>query len=111
MRLFSEFKGALSENYVLQSLTKQFGAEISYWTSNAIAEVDFLIQYRNQILPVEVKSGENVRSKSLAYYARQYEPSLKVRFSLNNLEVKEGLLSMPIFLADQTKRFIDILYA
>lgn len=108
-RLFSEFKGALTENYILQSLTTQFEAGFSYWTSDAIAEVDFLIQYRNEIIPVEVKSGENVRSKSLAYYDKQYNPTLKIRYSLKNLEANEGLLSIPIFLADQTKRLIDAL--
>lgn len=108
-RLFTEFKGALSENYILQSLTKQFDAGLSYWTSDSMAEVDFLIQYRHQILPIEVKSGESVRSKSLTYYAKQFNPALKIRFSLKNIEVNDGLLNLPIFLADQTKRFVDIL--
>jgi uncharacterized protein len=74
-----------------------------------MAEVDFLIQYRHQILPIEVKSGESVRSKSLTYYAKQFNPALKIRFSLKNIEVNDGLLNLPIFLADQTKRFVDIL--
>jgi uncharacterized protein len=108
-RLFTEFKGALAENYVLQSLTTQFEAPLSYWTSDAIAEVDFLIQYRDIIIPVEVKSNENVRSKSLAYYANQYAPSLKIRYSLKDLEYNGDLLNIPIFLADHTKRFVDLL--
>ena len=109
-RLFTEFKGALSENYVLQSLTTQFDSGLSYWTSDAIAEVDFLLQYRDKILPIEVKSGESIRSKSLAYYAKQYNPDLKIRFSLKNLEVTEDFINIPIFLADQTKRFIDTFF-
>lgn len=108
-RLFSEFKGALTENYILQSLSTQFDSGFSYWTSDFVAEVDFLIQYRNEIVPVEVKSGENVRSKSLAYYAKQYDPKLKIRYSLKNLEYNDSLLNIPIFLADQTKRFMDAL--
>lgn len=106
-RLFTEFKGALSENYILQSLATQFESPLSYWTSDAIAEVDFLIQYQDTIIPVEVKSNENVRSKSLAYYANQYAPTLKIRYSLKNLEYKDDLLNIPIFLADHTKRFVD----
>jgi uncharacterized protein len=106
-RLFTEFKGALTENYILQSLTTQFEAALSYWTSDGIAEVDFLIQYKDKIIPVEVKSGENVRSKSLAYYANQYAPSLKIRYSLKNLAYNDGLLNIPIFLADHTRRFVD----
>ncbi len=108
-RLFTEFKGALSENYVLQSLTTQFDSGLSYWTSDAIAEVDFLLQYHDKILPIEVKSGESIRSKSLAYYEKQYNSELKIRFSLKNLEVTEGFINIPIFLADQTKRFVDTL--
>ena len=108
-RLFTEFKGALTENYVLQSLTTQFDAALSYWTSDAVAEVDFLIQYQDKIMPVEVKSNENVRSKSLAYYANQYAPFLKIRYSLKNLEYNNGLLNIPLFLADHTKRFVDLI--
>ena len=108
-RLFTEFKGALSENYVLQSLKTQFEGTPSYWTSDAIAEVDFLIQYQDKIIPVEVKSSENIRSKSLAYYANKYAPSLKIRYSLKNLEYNNGLLNIPIFLADHTKRFVDLI--
>ena len=94
----------------MQSLTTQFDSGLSYWTSDAIAEVDFLLQYRDKILPIEVKSGESIRSKSLAYYAKQYNPDLKIRFSLKNLEVTEGFINIPIFLADQTKRFIDTFF-
>jgi uncharacterized protein len=107
-RLFTEFKGALSENYVLQSLTTQFESPLSYWTSNAIAEVDFLIQYKDKIIPVEVKSSESIRSKSLAFYGNQYAPTLKIRYSLKNLEYNGDLLNIPIFLADHTKRFVDM---
>lgn len=108
-RLFTEFKGALSENYVLQSLTTQFEAPLSYWTSDAIAEVDFLIQHKDKIIPVEVKSDENVRSKSLAFYGNKYAPTLKIRYSLKNLEYNNGLLNIPLFLADHTKRFVDLI--
>ena len=108
-RLFTEFKGALSENYILQCLTAQFDSAFSYWTSDAIAEVDFLLQYRDKILPIEVKSGESIRSKSLAYYAKQYNPALKIRYSLKNLETTADFINIPIFLADQTKRFVDAL--
>lgn len=111
-RLFTEFKGALSENYILQSLTPQFDAPLSYWTSDGLAEIDFLVQHKDKIIPIEVKSDENVRSKSLAYYTHQYAPQLKIRFSLKNLELNsEGLLNIPIFLADHTKRFIDSILA
>lgn len=104
-RLFTEFKGALTENYVLQSLIQQFDLP-SYWTSEGIAEVDFVVQYEDAILPVEVKSDVNVRSKSLTYYNQQYNPPLRIRFSLKNLSYDDGLLNIPLFLADYSKSLI-----
>lgn len=106
-RLFVEFKGALTENYILQSLIPQFDAMPKYWTSEGKAEVDFLIQYKNNVIPVEVKSDENIRSKSLTYYAQTFNPSLRIRFSLRNLKFDDGLLNIPLFLADSTKKLIE----
>ncbi len=102
-RLFTEFKGALTENYILQSLLPQFEVTPRYWTSEGKAEVDFLIQYKNEIVPLEVKSDENVRSKSLTYYHQTYHPSLRVRYSLKNLGYSDSMLSIPLFMADFTK--------
>jgi uncharacterized protein len=109
-RLFTEFKGALSENYILQALLPQLDVMPRYWTSNGKAEVDFLIQYKNEIIPIEVKSDENIRSKSLAYYSQSYEPKIKVRFSLRNLEFNNGLLNIPLFLADKTVEFLKYIF-
>ena len=108
-RLFTEFKGALTENYILQSLITQFDTPLSYWTADSAAEVDFLLQYKDMIIPIEVKSSESIRSKSLAYYAKQYSPKLKIRYSLKNIEYNGELLNIPIFLADHTKRFVDMI--
>jgi predicted AAA+ superfamily ATPase len=109
-QIFTHFKGAFAENYVLQSLISQFEVLPRYWTSESIAEVDFLIQYRNLLIPIEVKSGENTKSRSLISYAQKYKPRLKIRYSLKNLEFSGGLLNIPIFLADKTKEMIDTLY-
>lgn len=102
-RLFVEFKGALSENYVLQALQNQFEALPRYWTiDNPRCEVDFLIQRENDILPVEVKSESNVESKSLKKYKEKYRDKVKlrIRFSLNNLRLDDDLLNIPLFMAD-----------
>jgi len=107
-RLFTEFKGALTENFVLSALIQQFEGLPRYWKSGNIAEVDFLIQYKNQIVPVEVKSDENVKSKSLAFYRKAYSPELSIRFSMRNLKFEEGLLNVPLFLADYTKKLIEM---
>ena len=106
-RMFTEFKGALTENYILSGLTGQFEPIPRYWRSGNKAEVDFLIQYRNQVIPVEVKSDENIRSKSLAYYKKEYAPGLSVRFSLRNLKKDEGLINIPLFMVDYARKIID----
>lgn len=108
-QLFSEFKCALTENYILQSLIPQFEKIPRYWVSEGKAEVDFLIQYKNQIIPIEVKSEENVKSKSLAIYHQKYSPPLRIRFSMKNLQFRDGLLNIPLFLADETKKLIDVI--
>lgn len=110
-RLFVEFKGALSENYVLQALQNQFEAMPRYWTvENPRYEVDFLIQRENDILPVEVKSESNVESRSLKKYKEKYEDKvrLRVRFSLNNLRLDDDMLNIPLFMADHTDRIIGM---
>ena len=77
-RLFTEFKGALTENYVLSGLVNQFEGEPRYWRSGNKAEVDFLLQYQNIIIPIEVKSDENVRSKSLTFYRKEFDPPVSL---------------------------------
>lgn len=105
-RLFTEFKGALSENFILQSLLSQFEGMPAYWTSGNSAEVDYLVQYENRIIPIEVKSGENVRGRSLTEYQKKYQVPLRIRFSLRNLEYRDGLLNIPMFMADMTRQLI-----
>jgi len=104
--LYIEFKGAMTENYVLQSLTPQFDAPLRYWTSEGKAEVDFLLQNSLDIIPIEVKSAHSVAGKSLAVYNDLYSPNLRIRFSFNNLRKDGNLLNIPVFLADWTKKFI-----
>ena len=110
-RLFSEFKGALSENYVLQSFVDQFEAVPRYWaTDHPRNEVDFIIQRDNEIIPVEVKSENNVESRSLKQYKEKYgdKVSIRVRLSLKNLKFDGDLLNIPLFMADHADRLIGI---
>jgi len=101
-RLFTEFKGALTENYILQSLLAQFEEAPYYWTSENTAEVDFLIQFENEIIPIEVKSEEQVKGRSLTLYNEKFGPQLRIRYSLKNLSYRDGLLNIPHFLSDYT---------
>jgi uncharacterized protein len=105
-RLLTEFKGALTENFVLQSLIQQFDVTPRYWKSENKAELDFLVQHESMIIPVEVKSDQNVRSKSLAFYRKAFKPALSIRYSMHNLKFDEGLLNIPLFMADQTKKLV-----
>lgn len=110
-RLFTEFKGALSENFVLQTLLTQFEVVPRYWTqSNPPYEVDFLIQRDNDIFPVEVKSARNTTSKSLKKFKELFpnQVKLRIRFSLDNLKLDDDLLNIPLFMAGQTDRFIAL---
>ena len=110
-RLFTEFKGALSENYILQSLISQYEFLPRYWTQeNPKHEVDFMIQHDNYIIPIEVKAEDNIKSKSLRIYGEKYKDKtpLKVRFSMANLKLDGDVLNIPIFLADHAKALIKI---
>lgn len=110
-RLFTEFKGALTENYVLQTLVTQFEVMPRYWSqSNPPYEIDFLIQRDNDIFPVEVKSEANTTSKSLRKFKElfQNQVKLRVRFSLDNLKLDGDMLNIPLFLADQTDRLLGL---
>jgi uncharacterized protein len=106
-RLFTEFKGAMIENYILQSLVTQFEVMPRYWSSGNAAEVDFVIQYQNEIIPIEVKSDENIKSRSLSEFHRKYQPILRIRYSLKNLSYKDGVLNIPHFMSDYTLELIQ----
>ena len=108
-RLFTEFKGAMIENYILQSLVTQFEVTPHYWTSGNTAEVDFVIQYQNQIIPIEVKSDENVKSRSLTVFNDKYQPKLRIRYSMKNLSYRDGLLNIPHFMSDYTVELIKLI--
>ncbi len=110
-RLFTEFKGALSENYVLQTLVTQFEVMPRYWSqNNPPYEVDFIIQRENDIFPVEVKAELNTKSRSLKKYVELFGDKIKlrIRFSMDNLKLDEDVLNIPLFMADQTDRLIGM---
>ncbi len=110
-RLFTEFKGALTENYVLQELATQFEVVPRYWSkSNPPYEVDFLLQRENDIFPVEVKAEANTNSRSLRKFKELYGDRVKlcIRFSLDNLKLNNDVLNIPLFMAGHTDRLIGL---
>ena len=104
---FSELKGALAENYILQSLTANGLNCMRYWSSGNRAEVDFLLQYGNMVIPIEVKSDTNIKGRSLVEYDKKYSPSLRLRYSMRNLSKDGNLINIPLFLADRTEVLIS----
>ena len=110
-RLFTEFKGALTENFVLQTLITQFEVMPRYWSqNNPPYEVDFLVQRENDIFPVEVKSEANTTSKSMKKFKELFpdKVKLRIRFSLDNLKLDDDVLNIPLFMADQADRLIGL---
>lgn len=100
-QLFTEFKGAVAENFVLTSLLAQGFAMPNYWTLQGNkAEVDFLVADGLSVVPIEVKSDRRISGKSFAEYDKKYHPDLRIRFSMNNIKKDGNLLNLPIFMAD-----------
>ncbi|MBR1405023.1 MAG: ATP-binding protein [Treponema sp.] len=97
-KLFVEFKGAITEQYVLQQIVSDT-KNIPYYYSGekATYELDFLIQKNGELVPIEVKAGENLRSKSLAFFREKYGNKTAVRFSLAKMCVQDWLLNLPLY--------------
>ena len=70
------------------------------------AEVEFVLQIDNEIVPVEVKSENNVKAKSLSIYRKTYSPSLSLRFSTRNIRKDDDLLNLPLYLADRISEIL-----
>ncbi len=96
--IFEEFKGALTEQYVLQQLTTISGMVINYWSAEkSKAEIDFLVQYSGKAIPIEVKAEENLQAKSLKSFCQKYTPSLAVRTSMSDFRAEDWLTNLPLY--------------
>lgn len=104
-KLFEEFKGALTENFVLNSLNIAYNIVPNYFTFDR-NEIDFMIQNKNEIIPIEVKSGNITKNNSLTKYNKKYNCKKSIRFSLNNLKQDDKILNIPLYLIDSINKFI-----
>lgn len=95
---YTEFKGALTENYVLGELVNLHGEVPFYWKSENTAEVDFIAQFEEKIVPIEVKASTNVKARSLTLYRDKYKPEVSVRTSMLNMKKDDNLLSLPLYI-------------
>jgi predicted AAA+ superfamily ATPase len=102
--IFDEFNGLIAEQFVLQQLAPR---KLYYWDSEATSEVDFVAQFGEKIIPIEVKSGENVKSKSLRVFRDEFKPETSIRFSLKDLHTQDGLINIPLYLSFMLDRIIS----
>ncbi len=94
--ILTEFKGALTEQFVCQQL--KIKHELYYWAmANTMAEIDFVLQFKNEIIPIEVKAEENVKSKSLKVYVDKFAPKTALRTSMNMYREESRLVNVPLY--------------
>ncbi len=106
--LFKEFKGALTEQYVLQQLKTRKDIQTYYWTAECgTAEVDFVVDTGNAIIPIEVKAEVNLQAKSLKTYREKFNPALSVRTSMVDYKKEGWLLNMPLWAIEEAGVFAE----
>ena len=97
-RLFTEFKGALTEQYVLQQLKCSNDIALYYYTNERNScEIDFLIDNGEEVIPVEVKAEQNLNAKSLKTYREKYNPEHSIRISMADYQREDGLENIPLY--------------
>ena len=102
--LFREFKGALSEQFVLQQLKTLKDLETYYWTNERnSAEVDFIVDSNSGIIPIEVKATINLKAKSLKVYREKFDPKLTIRTSMADYKDEGWLLNLPLWAIETIK--------
>jgi len=97
-QIFTEFKGALTEQYVMQQLRLDSERYIGYWTNErSTSEVGFVIQEEGKVIPIEVKSGENLKAKSFRLFCEKYKPSKAIRTSLSDYKEESWMANVPLY--------------
>ena len=100
-KILVEFKGAFTEQYVCQQLVFKRPNQVFYWSaSNATAEVDFVLQEKNEIIPIEVKAEENLKAKSLKVFVEKYTPNKAIRTSMSKYREEDWLINVPLYAID-----------
>jgi len=97
-KIFEEFKGALTEQFVLQQLKTIPDVPVYYWSADkANAEIDFVIQHSGNVVPIEVKAAENLQAKSLKSFKQRYSESIAVRTSMSDHRKEDWLINVPLY--------------
>jgi len=96
--IFEEFKGVLTEQFVFQQLVQNEDLVIAYWTSDSLkAEIDLLVQYANEVIPIEIKATENLQAKSLKTFCQKHNPQTAIRTSLSDYRKDPWLTNVPLY--------------
>ena len=108
--LFTEFKGALTEQLACQELhAMRDDFDIAYWANEAPnrAEIDFILQIGTQVIPLEVKSSINLKARSLSIYREKFQPKIEIRTSLADYKKTENLFDVPLYALGNLKEIIE----
>ncbi|MDD2387434.1 MAG: ATP-binding protein [Bacteroidales bacterium] len=103
-KLFLQFKGALTEQYVIEQLQNTKNLHIGYWTnSRNTAEVDFIVQTKTEIIPIEVKAETNLKAKSFKLFCEKYKPKTAIRTSLQKYKHQSWITNIPLYAINNTE--------
>ena len=107
--IFVEFKGALTEQYVLTELKSNIDSQVYYWSAErGTAELDYIIQMGRYNIPIEVKAAENLQAKSLKTFVQKYNTKINVRTSMTNYKKEDWLINIPLYLIGNIKNILKI---
>lgn len=106
--IFTEFKGALTEQYVCQQIAAELGTDAYYWSAeNSSGEVDFVLQHSGRVIPLEVKAEENLKAKSLKFFVANNGLPFGVRTSMSDFRRQEKLINLPLYAISQLWEVCD----
>lgn len=107
-KIFTEFKGALTEQYVLQQLISENGVMPYYYSAtNSQGEIDFVVQGKTSVIPIEVKAEENLRAKSLKAFCDKYSPKFAVRTSMSDYRKQDWMTNIPLYNIDRIRDYLE----
>lgn len=106
-KIFMQYKGALTEQYVFQQLSSIRKDNLFYWSAeSATAEIDFIIQGEGRVYPIEVKAEENLKSKSLKVYKQRFDPRKSIRTSMSDYRDEGWLVNLPLYMINLVDSFL-----
>ena len=108
--IFEEFKGSLTEQYVLCQFKQCTSLEVFYWSSDTgSSEVDFIVQIGKNNIPIEVKANENLQSKSLKAFVQKYNTKINIRTSMSDYRREEWLVNVPLYTIGNVEKIVKSL--